>query len=567
MTKRWVIKESAEQAVVKHLSEAININTTLAGLLVQRGVQTFEEAKKFFRPSLDDLHDPFLMKDMDRAVERLETALDQGQKVLVYGDYDVDGTTSVALFYGFMQDHYPGIKFYIPDRYKEGYGISEAGIDWAIEEKFDLIISLDCGIKAVNMIGKAAAAGIDFIVCDHHLPGAQLPPAFAVLDPKRPDCSYPFKELSGCGIGFKLLQAFCIKNNIDLDDLYPYLDLVAVSIAADIVPLVGENRILAHFGLQQLNSNPRPGLQALINLAGFKSQIDINSIVFGIGPRINASGRIAHAKTAVKLLLSKDLEEAESIATIINDKNTERRSFDTNITREALEMIEQNPLSSNAKSTVLFKNDWHKGVIGIVASRCIDSYYRPTIILTESNNKATGSARSVVGFDIYEAISECSDLLLQYGGHMYAAGLTMEVDKVEAFQQRFEEVVSSRIRPEQLVPQIEIDQTITLDQVTPRFNKILKQMGPFGPLNMQPVFITENVKATGRPRVLKNKHLKLNLAQEEGGPVLDAIGFDMADYFAMIDSGMRFHIAYTIEENSYWGPDALQLCLKDIKFD
>lgn len=567
MTKRWVLKGPAENTTADNLSEAINLNSTLASLLVQRGVTTFEEARQFFRPSLSDLHDPFLMKDMDKAVERLESALDKDQKILVYGDYDVDGTTSVALFYGFMREHYSNIEFYIPDRYKEGYGISEAGIDYAIAQSFDLIISLDCGIKAVNMVGKAAAAGIDFIVCDHHLPGAKLPPAYAVLDPKRSDCTYPFKELSGCGIGFKLLQAFCQKNTGDLDALYPYLDLVAVSIAADIVPLVGENRILAYFGLQQLNSNPRPGLQALIDLAGFRSEIDINSVVFGIGPRINASGRIAHAKTAVKLLLSKTIDEATAIASIINDKNTERRNFDTNITREALEMIEQNPLSSTSKSTVLFKKDWHKGVIGIVASRCIDIHYRPTIILTESNDKATGSARSVVGFDIYEAISECSDLLLQYGGHMYAAGLTMEVDKVEEFQQRFEEVVASRIRPEQLIPQIEIDQQINLDQITPKFFNILKQMGPFGPLNMQPVFTTEGVKAASRPRILKDKHLKLNLTQEEGDPVLEAIGFDMADYFAMIESGMRFHIAYTIEENSYWGPGTLQICLKDIKFE
>lgn len=567
MTKRWVLKGPAENKTAESLSEAININSTLASLLVQRGVTTFEEARQFFRPSLGDLHDPFLMKDMDKAVERLESALENDQKILVYGDYDVDGTTSVALFYGFMREHYSKIEFYIPDRYKEGYGISEAGIDYAIAEGFDLIISLDCGIKAVNMVGKAAAAGIDFIVCDHHLPGAKLPPAYAVLDPKRSDCTYPFKELSGCGIGFKLLQAFCQKNTGDLDALYPYLDLVAVSIAADIVPLVGENRILAYFGLQQLNSDPRPGLQALIDLAGFRSEIDINSVVFGIGPRINASGRIAHAKTAVKLLLSKTIDDASGIASIINDKNTERRNFDTNITREALEMIEQNPLSSSSKSTVLFKKDWHKGVIGIVASRCIDIHYRPTIILTESNDKATGSARSVVGFDIYEAISECSDLLLQYGGHMYAAGLTMEVDKVEEFQQRFEEVVASRIRPEQLIPQIEIDQQINLDQITPKFFNILKQMGPFGPLNMQPVFTTEGVKAASRPRILKDKHLKLNLSQEDGGPVLEAIGFDMADYFAMIESGMRFHIAYTIEENSYWGPGTLQICLKDIKFE
>ena len=567
MTKRWVLKKQADRTTTEKLSEAININITLASLLTQRGINNFEEARRFFRPSIADLHDPFLMADMDKAVERLETAIDKGEKILIYGDYDVDGTTSVALFYGFLLEHYHSIRFYIPDRYKEGYGVSEAGIDWAIEEKFDLIITLDCGIKAVNMIGKAAAAGIDFIVCDHHLPGEQLPAAVAILDPKRAGCPYPFKELSGCGIGFKFLQAFCLKNKISLDNLYPYLDLVAVSIAADIVPIVDENRLLAYFGLKQLNENPRPGLQALINLAGFRNSIDINSVVFGIGPRINASGRIDHAKTAVKLLLSKDIEEAVAIASVINDKNTERRSFDTNITREALEMIEQNPLSPSAKSTVLYKEDWHKGVIGIVASRCIDVYYRPTIILTQSNNKATGSARSVTGFDIYGAISECSDLLLQFGGHMYAAGLTLDVENVTEFQQRFEEVVSSRIRPEQLIPQIELDQNIELEQIVPAFYNILKQMAPFGPLNMQPVFMTEQVKASGRPRILKNRHLKINLCQENSDHVMEAIGFDMADYFGMIDSGMRFNIAYTIEENNYWGNGGLQLCLKDIKFD
>ena len=567
MIKRWVLKKQADLATTEKLSEALNINSTLASLLAQRDVSNFEEARRFFRPSITDLHDPFLMADMKKAVERLEAAIDKGEKILVYGDYDVDGTTSVALFYGFLLEHYHSIQFYIPDRYKEGYGVSEAGMDWAIAQEFDLIISIDCGIKAINMVKKAAEAGIDFIVCDHHLPGDQLPSAVAVLDPKRADCPYPFKELSGCGIAFKFLQAFCIKNDIALQNLYPYLDLVAVSIAADIVPITDENRLLAHFGLQQLNENPRPGLQALINLAGFRSTIDINSVVFGIGPRINASGRIAHAKTAVKLLLSKTIEEAEAIATVINDKNTERRTFDTHITREALEMIEQNPFSPNAKSTVLYKKDWHKGVIGIVASRCIDVYYRPTIILTQSNDKATGSARSVVGFDIYEAISECSDLLLQFGGHMYAAGLTLDVENVVPFQQRFEEVVSSRIRPEQLIPQIEIDQLIELEQITPRFFNILKQMSPFGPQNMQPIFMTEQVKAADRPRILKNRHLKINICQENSDHIMEAIGFDMADYFGMIESGMRFNIAYTIEENSYWGSGALQLVLKDIKFD
>lgn len=567
MTKRWVLKERADVQTAARLTEELNVDPVIADLLVQRGITSYEEAFKYFRPALEDLHDPWQMQDMDVAVERLEKAIDEGERILIYGDYDVDGTTSVALVYGFLREHYSNLDFYIPDRYKEGYGISDAGITHAIDEGYGLVISLDCGIKAVNTIKRAAEAGVDFVVCDHHLPGEALPPAVAVLDPKRADCCYPYKDLSGCGIGFKFLQAFCIKNEIPLEHLYQYLDLAAVSIAADIVPITGENRILAYWGLKKLNKQPRPGLMALITQAGFRKELDITNIVFGIGPRINASGRIAHAKTAVSLLLSQEVDEAAFIAEGINDKNSLRRNFDSTITEEAHEMIKQDPDFKDAKATVLFKNDWHKGVIGIVASRCVDTYYRPTIILTESNNKATGSARSVLGFDIYEAIMECKDLLLQYGGHMYAAGLTMELENVPAFRRKFEEVVARRIRPEQLVPQLEIDQCLGFEQITPKFYSVLKQMSPFGPENMQPVFMTRQVRAAGRPRVLKNKHLKVLLVEEETGISFEAMGFDMADYFNFIGSGMRFDIAYTLEENNFWGEGTLELYLRDIKFE
>jgi single-stranded-DNA-specific exonuclease len=567
MTKRWVLKERADAETAARLSEEINVDPVIANLLVQRGITSYEEAFKFFRPQLEELHDPWQMKDMHLAVERLELAIDRGERILIYGDYDVDGTTSVSLVYGFLREHYSNLDFYIPDRYKEGYGISDDGITYAIEEDFGLVISLDCGIKALKTIQRAAEAGVDFIVCDHHLPGDVLPPAVAVLDPKRPDCPYPYKELSGCGIGFKFLQAFCLKNEIPLQHLYEYLDLTAVSIAADIVPITGENRILAYWGLKKLNKQPRPGLSALIEQAGFKKEIDITNVVFGIGPRINASGRIAHAKAAVNLLLTQEQEEAAFLAEGIDDKNSQRRSFDSTITEEAHEMVKQDPEFKAAKTTVLFKKDWHKGVIGIVASRCVDCYYRPTIILTESNNKATGSARSVVGFDIYEAIMECSDLLLQYGGHMYAAGLTMELENVPLFRQRFEEVVARRIRPEQLIPQLEIDIPLGFDQITPKFYNVLRQMSPFGPENLQPVFMTKQVKAAGRTRIMKNRHLKVSVVEEETGITFEAVGFDMADYFDFIDSGMRFDIAYTLEENTFWGEGTLELYLRDIKFE
>lgn len=566
MTKRWSYKERPPQEDIDYLSKQINVNPYLSSILLQRGIRNFEEAKHFFRPSLDDLHDPFLMQDMAKAVARIQQAIQNKEKILVYGDYDVDGTTSVALVYDFISKIYEHVDYYIPDRYVEGYGVSFQAIDWAEEQGFRLIISLDCGIKAVEKIRLAKEKGIDFIVCDHHRPGDVLPPAHAVLDPKRTDCRYPFKELSGCGVGFKLLQAFCKKEGIHDDNLFAYLDLVAVSIASDIVPIVDENRVLTYFGIEKLNTNPRPGLQALKDLAGVNSTSDISSIVFGIGPRINAAGRIDHAKYAVKLLLSKDKKEAEELAIPINKNNILRKNVDFNITKEAMAMIEEDTMLKTAKTTMLFKHDWHKGVIGIVASRCIEKYYRPTIILTKSNDLATGSARSVVGFDVYEAIAECADLLEQYGGHKYAAGLTLKLDNLPVFKKRFEEVVSKTIEEHHLTPQIDIDEVIDLQMINGKFYGILKQMAPFGPGNMSPVFVTKNVRIASTPRLLKNEHLKMQVMQE-GPQRMDVIGFGMAKYFSMIESGMRFSMAYCIEENNYKGNKTLQLILKDIKFD
>ena len=469
MSKRWVYKNIPTSDDVERLSKSININYQLCTILLQRGISDFESAKKFFRPTLDQLHDPFLMKDMWQAVERVKKAIDQNEKILVYGDYDVDGTTSVSLVYSYLKSFYANCEFYIPDRYSEGYGVSEAGIIWAEENAFTLIIALDLGVKASDMVKLANHKGIDFIICDHHMPGDSIPNAVAVLDPKRVDCDYPFKELSGCGIGFKLLQAFARKYRKE-KEIYEYIDLVAVSIASDIVPINGENRILAHYGLQKLNQNPLPGLKALKDIAAIKNELDISGVVFTLGPRINAAGRVAHAKGAVELLISKTEEEANELAEKINIKNDLRREFDISITEEAIAMIEGDETMRNAKSTVLFKNTWHKGVIGIVAARCVEKYYRPTVILTESNEKITGSARSVKDFDLYEAITRCSDLLDKFGGHKYAAGLTMDPNNLVAFRQRFEEVVASTLTEEMLTPVIEIDLPISFDSLTSKFN-------------------------------------------------------------------------------------------------
>ncbi|MFC4871203.1 single-stranded-DNA-specific exonuclease RecJ [Negadavirga shengliensis] len=566
MDFRWIIKDKANPDTVEQLSSEINVNPTLANMLVNRGITDFQKAKEFFRPDLDKLHDPFLMKDMDKAVTRLAEAITKQERILIYGDYDVDGTTSVALFYGFLTEFYDNVSFYIPDRYKEGYGISEKGVCYAADNKFNLVVSLDCGIKALDKIKLANSLGVDFIICDHHTPGEFLPDAVAVLDPKRPDCPYPYKELSGCGVGFKLIQALAMRSGKNPAALYSYLDLVAVSIASDIVPITGENRILAYYGLERINNNPRPGIKALMLKGKVDKDINITDIVFKIGPRINASGRLEHAKASVELLIARDLDEAVRRAELVEDVNAARKNFDENITKEALQMIQVREINGSFKSTVLFKEDWHKGVIGIVASRCIERYYRPTIILTESNNKATGSARSVFNFDIYEAIEACSDLLEQFGGHKYAAGLTLAVENVPAFQLKFEEVVSQRIAEIHLKPTLEIDDELILDQINYRFYNILKQMAPFGPGNAEPVFCANQVYAEN-VRILKDKHLRFEIVQDGQNTRPVCIGFGFAKYYDFLNSKMRFNIAFELRENTFRNTSSLQLYVKDIKFD
>ncbi|MCH7401482.1 single-stranded-DNA-specific exonuclease RecJ [Belliella kenyensis] len=574
MEYNWKIRDKAAEENVTSLSRDINVNNTLANMLVNRGVDTFQKAKDYFRPDLDKLHDPFLMKDMDKAIRRLEEAIAREEKILIYGDYDVDGTTSVALVYGYLSQFYKNLEFYIPDRYKEGYGISDRGVRYAAENNFKLIISLDCGIKAIEKVSLANMLGVDFIICDHHTPGDELPAAVAILDPKRKDCEYPYKELSGCGVGFKLMQAFAQHTERDATIVMSYLDLLAISIAADIVPITGENRILAYYGIERLNNNPRPGIKALILKSKIEKEIEISDIVFKIGPRINASGRLEHAKASVELLIAKDLDDALRQAEAVDTVNAARKNFDENITKEALMMIEEKNAVREMRSTVLFKEDWHKGVIGIVASRCIEKFYRPTIILTESNNKATGSARSVYDFDIYEAISECSDLLEQFGGHKYAAGLTMAVDKVVAFQEKFEAVVSSRIQDVHMMPVLEVDDEILLDQINYKFYNILKQMAPFGPGNPEPIFYANQVYAED-VRILKEKHLRFNVVQDGQVTRPVCIAFGMADrtkyedeiVYKMLKRKMRFDLAFEIRENTFRNNSSLQLYVKDIKFD
>lgn len=570
----WKQKPKASQSAIEKLGKEINVNPILANMLINRGVETFDQAKDYFRPNLSQLHSPFLMQDMDKAVDRIHQAIQSEEKILVYGDYDVDGTTAVALMYSFLKGIYTEVDFYIPDRYKEGYGISEKGVRFAAESGFTLVIALDCGIKAIDKVALASELGVDFIICDHHTPGETLPAAIAVLDSKREDCAYPYKELSGCGVGFKLIQAYAKSHGIEESRLYPYLDLVAVSIAADIVPITGENRILAFFGLDRINNNPRSGLKALIIQAKVEKEIQISDIVFKIGPRINASGRLEHAQASVELLISSNLDEAIERAKLVDEVNATRRNFDENITKEAFEMLAERELEAEWNSTVLFKEDWHKGVIGIVASRCIEKYYRPTIILTESNNKATGSARSVVDFDIYEAIAECADLLDQFGGHKYAAGLTLSVDKVPAFQAKFEQVVKSRIEEIHLKPVIEVDDELILDQINYRFYNILKQMAPFGPGNSEPVFRISNVYAE-EVTVLKDKHLRFKIVQDGQLTTPVCLGFGMADRAKdpdlttvnMLRGRMRFDILAEIRENFFRDKSSLQLYVKDIKFD
>ncbi len=564
MQKRWVEQGPRNLALIEELRQSLHIDEVLAGLLLDRGINNFEEARYFFRPELQHLHDPFLMKDMDAAITRIDGAILAGEKVLIYGDYDVDGTTSVALVYSFLKKYHSEIDFYIPDRYKEGYGISSQGIDFASEHGFSLIIALDCGIKSIDKVEYANTRNIDFIICDHHLPGPSLPAAVAVLDPKRPDCDYPYKELSGCGIGFKLVQAYANKHNIPFADISCYLDLVAVSIASDIVPVTGENRVLAWYGLQRLNSEPCKGLSALMNISGKKENLTITDVVFTIGPRINAAGRIDDAKHAVNLLIADTDAFAFERGQVINGKNTERREHDSDITGQALALIDADPQLIRRKTTVVYNEGWHKGVIGIVASRLTEKYYRPTIVMTLSNGYAAGSARSVAGFDLYEALLECSDLLEQFGGHKYAAGLTMKTENIPAFQQKFEEVVSRTIPEELLTQSLAIDAEIELGSISPKFYRILKQFEPFGPQNMAPLFVSRNVYTYGSASSVGEKHLKMTVHQDNKA-LYNCIGFGLSECLPLVSSGVPYDICYTIEDNTWREKTSIQLNIKGIR--
>lgn len=564
MNKRWIVQPPPAPHITESLIQSIGVNESIAALLAQKNIATFNQAKSYFRPSLDEIPNPFLMKGMDKAIERLLHAIGNQESILIYGDYDVDGTTSVALVYGFLRKYCDKIQFYIPDRHKEGYGFSKQAINWAIQSHISLIITLDCGIKDTANIQQAQAAGIDVIVCDHHEPGEGAHPAYTVLNPKQGDCPYPFKELSGCGVGFKLLQAFVIQQGLPPDELYGHLDLVAISIACDLVPLIGENRILAYHGLNQINTHPSAGIQAMVKVANLPVEMGISQLVFGIGPRLNAAGRIDHGSLAVRLLLAEDIASALPLAHQIEQKNGMRKQLDSTITAEAIKLVETSTGNLSSKTTVLFKEDWHKGVIGIVASRCIERYYRPTIILTVSGNKATGSARSVMGYNIYNAISSCADLLDRYGGHAYAAGLTLPIENVQAFQERFEQVVASTIAPEMLVPIQHIDLCIPIEKVNTKFYNILKQMAPFGNGNMAPVFTSEPLVAS-RFSILKDSHLKLVIQQSSAGEEIQAIGFNLAQYASLVSDRKPFRMAYTIEINDYLGDVKLQLQIKGLQ--
>ena len=571
MDKKVILKEKGDEVVIRHLQDVLGINEVLATLLVQRSITTYDEAETFFRPSLDDLHDPFLMKDMDRAIARLNKALLQNEKILIYGDYDVDGTTSVALVYSFLKKQFKQIGYYIPDRYSEGYGISFQGIDFAEANNFSLIIALDCGIKAVDKIDYANKKNIDFIICDHHTPGDKIPNAIAVLDPKRSDCEYPDKNLSGCGVGFKLLQAFSDSNGVSFEELYGLIDLTAVSIASDIVPVIGENRILAFYGLKKLYENPITGLKTIKTIAGVKDKkLTISDCVFKIGPRINAAGRIESGMSAVELLISENTKDAHGFAKAIDVFNTERKELDRSITHDALRTIGTDIDLRNRKSTVVYNKDWHKGVVGIVASRLTETYYRPTVVLGESNGMASGSARSVSDYNIYDAINACSRLLESFGGHKFAAGLSLKVENVDAFSECFEKYVSETITPEQLVPVIQVDAELSFSDIDRKFFNVMNQMAPFGPGNMSPVFITKNVKDTGNSRrVGANKeHLKLEVVDKDG-VIMPGIAFSFEpEYYEKMSSDSKpcFDICYSINKNEFHGKINIQLSVKEIIF-
>jgi single-stranded-DNA-specific exonuclease len=566
MNRLWIQKSQVPNEKIEELSRALNLNSFLTAILIQRGISTFDEAKSFFRPSLDQLHDPFLLKGMEVAIKRIKVAVERAEKILVFGDYDVDGTTAVALVVGFFKTFYKNIDSYIPDRYSEGYGVSVEGIEFAEKNDFKLVITLDLGIKATSMVSLASEKGIDFIICDHHLPGTTIPLAVSVLDPKQPDCNYPYDELSGCGLGFKLIQAYS-KRYFPAANIYQYLDLVCVSIASDIVPITGENRILAFHGLKKLNGNPCPGLKALKEVSGIRNELDIAGIVFTLGPRINSAGRVAHANAAVSLLTASTKAEALELANKLNLKNDLRRSFDSATTEEALALIESDSNQKSKKTTVLFKETWHKGVIGIVAARCIEKYYRPTVILTESDGKITGSARSIEGFDLYTALLKCSDLFEKFGGHKYAAGLTMDKSKLPEFEVRFEEIAAQIISDEMLIPKIEIDQQLNFDAITPKFISVLKQMAPFGPQNLAPVFESRNVVIVNSLSSLKDRHVRFVAGQQNNSSFFNSIGFDLIHHYERLKSAAPFRIVYSIEENVYNGNITIQLRIKDIKFD
>jgi single-stranded-DNA-specific exonuclease len=561
---RWTLKPKPSEDQVKHLAQALNVEDFVATLLIQRGIATFEDAKNFFRPSLEHLHDPFLMKDMDKAVARIELAIENQENILVFGDYDVDGTTAVSLVSAYLKSHYPNIATYIPDRYAEGYGISFKGIDFADDNGFSLIIALDCGIKSIDHIAYAKEKNIDFIICDHHRPGEFLPDAVAILDPKREDCFYPYDELCGCGVGFKLIQALGTNRNETIEDLVPYLDLVATAIAADIVPITGENRVLAYFGLQVINADPRPGIKALVHQVK-KKTLDITDVVFIISPRINAAGRIKHGNHAVELLTEFNFEQAQQFASEIEQYNSDRKDLDKQITKEAFQQIIQNQ-EEERFSTVVFQEDWHKGVIGIVASRLIETYYRPTLVFTKSGDKYAASARSVKGFDVYNALDACSQHLEQFGGHMYAAGMTLKAENYKTFKDAFEKQVEETILPEMRTPEIEIDAEINFSDITPKLIRILKQFEPFGPLNMTPVFMTKNAKDTGYAKTLgsEDEHLRLFVKQNNSDGIA-AIGFGLGKKINIVKNQNPFQLAYSLAENEWNGTVSTQLMLKDIR--
>lgn len=564
MEKRWVQALNSNKEATDLLAQQLNIDRSLAEILVQRGITTFDEAKDFFRPQRSQLHDPFLMKDMDKAISRIDEAIHTAEKILIYGDYDVDGTTSVALAFSFFRQFSRHLEYYIPDRHKEGYGISTAGIDYAKSKGITLIIALDCGIKSNDKIAYANELGIDFIICDHHLPGEELPAAVAILDPKRADCPYPFKELAGCGIGFKLAQAYCYAHQLP-DDLYEqYLDLVMVSIAADIVPIIDENRTLAYFGLQKLNTKPCTGLKALMDSCGKNKDFTITDVVFTLAPRINAAGRMDHGNQAVKMLLCTEDNLAAEQSLFINLQNTDRKASDQNITAEALALIDESEVLIGKKTTVVYNENWNKGVIGIVASRLTEKYYRPTIVLTHSNGLLTGSARSVPGYDLYEALLGCADLLEQFGGHKFAAGLTMKHENIEAFSERFESIVGATITDDLLCPEIHIDNKISFTQIDGKFQRIIAQMAPFGPMNPAPVFVSTDVMLAGRPYVVGTKHLKLNVKQQNSA-IFEAIGFGLAEFENLLQPNVLFSVCYTVEENIWKEQRRLQLNIKAIK--